>query len=141
MFFRSQKREKIIVQDNAAANDQPDHKPKLKISSRLQTNIDNLNNLLAKPEDLNIRTLTFGDTDIQGAIAMIEGIVDPQSVHLGILGNLELDKNYPTESKQLFEFIYSEAIANSDVKKVNTFDDLSLSILSEYNSVIYRRYD
>lgn len=105
----------------------------LKISNNLQTNIDNVNNLLDKPDDLKTRTLTFGDTSVQGTLVYIEGIIDPQSVQLGILANLEQVQHFPDNGKELFEFIYTKEIANNDVRKAQNFDELSLALLSGFS--------
>lgn len=116
-------REKIIIQPDQEKN-------QLKVSKNLQTNIDNLYNTLDKPDDLKIRTLTFGDIDIKSAFAFIEGIVDPQTVHESILGNLEQQEQLPEESDSLFEHIYEKSISVNDVQKVNSFEDLTNSLLA-----------
>lgn len=102
----------------------------LKISENLQTNIDNLNNMLDKPDDLKIRTLKLGDANIDCAIAYIEGIVNEDSIQKNILGSLENAQQLPSSPQELFDNIYFKQIAINDVQKANTLDDVSLPLLS-----------
>lgn len=124
--FRSlfgKEREKIVIQPNQQES-------QLKISNNVQTNIDNLYNILDNPDDLKIRTLTLGSKDIKVAFAFIEGIVDAPTIHESILGNLEQQDQLPEESDPLFEHIYNKSIAVNDVEKTNSFDDMTNSLLS-----------
>src|SRR5699024_3374840 len=124
--FRSlfgKEREKIVIQPNQLES-------QLKISNNVQTNIDNLYNILDNPDDLKIRTLTLGSKDIKVAFAFIEGIVDAPTIHESILGNLEQQDKLPEESDPLFEHIYNKSIAVNDVEKTNSFDDMTNSLLS-----------
>ena len=111
--FFGKEREKIIIQ--------PDQQEKqLKVSENVQTNTDNLYNILDNPDDLKIRTLSLGSKDIKVAFAFIEGIVDAQTIHESILGNLEQQDQLPEESDPLFEHIYNKSIAVNDVEKTNS---------------------
>src|SRR5699024_465081 len=124
--FRSlfgKEREKIVIQPNQQES-------QLKISNNVQTNIDNLYNILDNPNDLKIRTLTLGSKDIKVAFAFIEGIVDAPTSHESILGNLEQQDQLPEESDPLFEHIYNKSIAVNDVENTNSFDDMTNSLLS-----------
>lgn len=129
MVFRSRNgKERIVIhptkEENATFT--------LKVSSNLQTNIDNVSNLLDKPDDLKIRNLTFGDTSIEGAIVFLEGLVEPIAIQQSILGNLESAEDYPNNSEQLLQFIYTKYIAINDVQKAQIFDELTTKLLAGY---------
>lgn len=103
----------------------------LKVSENIETNIDNLNNMLDEPDDLKIRKLKLGDENILCAIAFIEGIVNEKSVQVSILGNIEkVADDLPNEPQKLFDELYDKHIAINDVQKVTTLDDVSLALLS-----------
>ncbi len=127
-FFRKE-REKITIQ---SSKKEIENNFTLKVSDKLQTNIENLNNMLDNPDDLKIRLLKLGDTNIECAIAYIEGIVDTQSIQQSVLGNLENMSNLPTVAVDLFEYIYSKQIAINDVQKASTLDELALPLLSGF---------
>lgn len=107
----------------------------LKVSKTLQTNIDNLNNMLDQPDDLKLRELRLGKGNITCAISYIEGLVDAKTVQHGILYNLETAKNLPTESNKLFDYIYHKLISVNDVQIGSTLDELTLQLLSGYTIV------
>lgn len=135
MVFRSfnRNRERITIrkkENNSEYNYQETFS--LKISKTLQTNIDNLNNLLDKPDDLKIRQIQLGDANIKCATAFLEGIVDSQSTQDSILGNLEGAQNLPDKENELFQYIFNKQIAVNDVQKGTTFDDITFSLLSGF---------
>src|SRR5699024_7035635 len=113
MRFRSlfgKEREKIVIQPNQQES-------QLKIINNVQTNIDNLYNILDNPDDLKIRTLTLGSKDIKVAFAFIEGIVDAPTIHESILGKLE-------QQDQLTEK------GDSDFEQSHSCADMTNSLLS-----------
>jgi len=130
--FFNRKREKIVIQGTESEN----KNLLLKVSSNIQTNIDNLNHLLDQPDDLKTRELQLGDGDIKCVVAFIEGIVDSMSIQESIFGSLENTQNFPCDEKELFDFIYNKLISMSDVQKATTLDEISLALLSGF-TVIY----
>src|SRR5690625_626400 len=68
--------------------------PDLKLSKSLQTNLDNINNLLEKPEDLKIRQLRLGENNIC-AFIYIEGTIDAPTFLHGVISSIEQAKNLP----------------------------------------------
>lgn len=135
MVFRSRfkhSRDRVVIHNKEK------EKPKLtlKISSSLQTNIENLKNVFDHPDDLKIRTFFFGDTSIEGTVIYIEGITEPQAIQQSVLGNLESAENYPNNKEELFQFIYAKYIAINDVHKVQTFDELTTKLLAGYTILL-----
>lgn len=116
-------KEKIVIQSNK--NEHPS-----KLSNHLQTNINHLNHELDKPDDLKIRTLILGDTDVQAAFVFIEGIVDPIATQKSVLDNLEQQKSLPEENEDLFEYVYNRYIAINDVEKTISFEEVCIALLS-----------
>src|SRR5690625_728087 len=86
----------------------------LYVSETLQTNIDNLTQLLDNPDDLKIRFLHMGDSSIKIATVFFEGIVDPITTEQSILNNLEMERNLPLNTIELFEYVNSKLIAVND---------------------------
>jgi len=129
--FFNRKREKITIRNDQGTKEKENFT--LKVSEKLQTNIDNLNNMLDQPADLKIRKLKLGDENIECAVAYIEGIVNELSIQENILDNLERANNLnklPNEAQALFDTIYSKQIAVNDVQKVSTLDEVALPLLS-----------
>src|SRR5690625_1306586 len=124
-FNRGNRREKINIRNTSQ---QPKDNFSLNISKTLQTNIDNLNNMLDTPDDLKIRELEIGKANIKCAIAHIEGIVDAKTVQLSILNNLENAQNLPVEPQALLNYIYNKLISVNDVQKGTTLDEVSLPL-------------
>lgn len=130
-FFR-----RVRKKTSSSSNDHKKENFTLKISKTLQTNLDNLQNMLDKPDDLKVRELKLGQGNISCAITYIEGIVDSKTIQLSILNNLESAQNLPTEAKELFDFIYNKLIFVNNVQKGYTLDDLSLQLLSGH-TILY----
>src|SRR5690625_3162897 len=126
-FNRGKLREKIVVQ---GTYQNTENNFTFKVSKTLQTNIDNLNNMLDKPDDLKLRELQLGEANIKCAIAHMEGIVDAKTIQLSILKSLENTKKLPTEAQELFNFIYNKLISVNDVQKGKSLDEISLPLLS-----------
>lgn len=119
-------RERIKIKSNK----QQQNNITLKVSKSLQTNLDNLRNLLDKPNDLKIREFKFGEENIKCAFAYINGLVDIKTIELSVLNNIQTIANLPKESEQLFTYIQEKFISLIDVQVGTTLDDLSLAILS-----------
>src|SRR5690625_5832654 len=119
---RSKRNRERIVINNTEHEKVPSS---IKVSANLHTNIHQLHKLFDKPGDLKTRTLTFGDTAIEGTVVFFEGIVDPIAIQQSVLNNLETAKNYPDNHQELFQFIYQKYIAINDVQTVQSFDDLT----------------
>jgi len=129
---RSKRNRERIVINNTEHEKVPSS---IKVSANLHTNIHQLHKLFDKPGDLKTRTLTFGDTAIEGTVVFFEGIVDPIAIQQSVLNNLETAKNYPDNHQELFQFIYQKYIAINDVQTVQSFDDLTQKLLSGFTII------
>src|SRR5690625_2321545 len=109
--FFNRGREKITVRSGQDTKKDQENNFNLKVSKTLQTNIDNLENLLDKPEDLKLRKLDLGEGNITCAFAYLEGLVDKKTVQISILENLESRENLPTDAEDLLDFIYHKLIS------------------------------
>lgn len=125
-FGKGNPREKIVIQEKKAKSDIQNWT----ISPHLQTNIDNINQILDKPEDLKIRNLQIGNCNIKCATIFFEGIVDPIATQQSILDNVEKAKNLPANGNELFDYIYNKLIAVNDVQKETNFQKMTISLLS-----------
>jgi len=107
------------------------------ISVHTQTNIDYINSMLDYPDDLKLRQLKLGETEILCTIMYMEGLVDEQSIQQSILGSIqETDsKDFPKKTGQLFDFIYWHIIADSSVEICESFDELSNYLLSGHTII------
>src|SRR5690625_5279051 len=102
----------------------------LHVSKTLQTNIDNLTQLLDDPEDLKIRFLQISESNIKIATVFFEGIVDPISTEQSVLNNLEMQKELPLNTIELFDYINNKLIAINDVQKEANFNKIIDYLLS-----------
>jgi len=104
------------------------------ISNNIQTNIDYINTMLDHPDDLKLRQLKLGPSEILCAIMYIDGLVDEQSVQQSVFGSIQdtSEKDYPKKAKDLFDYIYWHVIADANVEKCESFDDLSYHLLSGF---------
>ncbi len=125
-FNNGRSREKIVTRGKTKENTFK----KLSVSKTLQTNIDNLTQLLDQPDDLKIRILQIGESNIKIATIFFEGIIDPVTTEQSILNNLEMERNLPQNSVDLFEFIFHKLIAVNDVQKESNFNEVTNSLLS-----------
>lgn len=101
------------------------------LESNLDENLKNLKNMLDHPKDLIVRELLIGDGNQRCAVVYMEGIVDAQSIHTNILAKLQLEnETYPTEPSILIDYLYTKKIAINNVKRSDSFDDVSLSLLT-----------
>ncbi|MGY0694612.1 spore germination protein [Virgibacillus sp. FSP13] len=108
------------------------------IVNQLDTNMDNIEKMLEKPNDLIIRKFTIRNSNHKGAIVCIDGLVDSNEVHNDILLRIQgvtERKELPDNAKQLLEIIFQEMISVSDIKKGNTLDDVTNAIL--YGSTVF----
>src|SRR5690625_373722 len=120
-------------------NHQEDNEEKrlsLKISKKLDVNLDNLKNLLQDPNDLVIREFTVRGTNHQAAIVYMDGLVDSRLVHNDILKTM-LVKQYtlPEESEALFNVLYEQVISATDIDVGYALADVSNAML--YGKTIF----
>src|SRR5690625_1359033 len=102
----------------------------LKISKKLNVNIDNLKNMLDDPNDLVIREFIIRGTNHQAAIVYIDGLVDSRFVHNDILKTMLVEHDYLTESSAaLFHVLKKEVISATDIQVGYTLDDVYKSIM------------
>ena len=130
-FFR-RSRDNVTFQ---SSNQQNQQNTSLKLSKNLQTNIDNIQNMLDYPADLKVRHLKLGEGNIKCAFVYIESVVDKQNVQQNVLDNIQQAQNLPKETKELFKYIDEKFFALMDVKKGTTLDDISLPLLIGYTIV------
>lgn len=131
--FFNRKREKIHVRGEKKISNSPNSNNfSIKISKDLAQNIENLHNMLDRPDDLKIRELKLGVANKKCVIAYISGIVEVQSVQQDVIGNIEAvkDEDFPDEAEKVLNFIYWKVIAVSEVTKGKTLDDISFALLS-----------
>ncbi|MBR3121112.1 spore germination protein [Oceanobacillus profundus] len=104
-----------------------------KIAKKIENNLDNLKEILDKPNDLVIREFTIKGSKHKCAIAYIDGMVDSNLVHNNIMKNVQLitgRDSLPKAESELFEEIYQEILSVTSIKKGSTLDDISNAILS-----------
>src|SRR5690625_621402 len=105
----------------------------IEIVQNLQTNLNNITNMLDAPKDLIIREFTIGEMNHKCAIVYIDGIIDVITVHDKILENLQVKSKLaemPAITKDAFDYVERELISISDIEKGTTLDEVSNGILS-----------
>ncbi|WP_188455074.1 spore germination protein [Virgibacillus oceani] len=110
----------------------------VEIVNNLDKNLDNLKKMLEEPNDLVIREFTIRHTNHRGALVIIDGLVDQDTVDNKILMRLQRvneRKDLPNDNKKLLDVIYQELISVSDIKKSKTLDDATNSLL--YGNTIF----
>lgn len=106
------------------------HHSSIRVKKKVKDNIDYVKKTLDSPDDLKIRTITLSNSSIPCAFLYIEGIVDEQSIHESVLGNLENIENVPNEPFALLTLIYSKQIALNDVTKEHDLENIIIALLS-----------
>lgn len=127
-FFFSRRNDR--ESNNKALRDKQVHHTSIRVKKKIKENIDYVKRTLDSPDDLKIRTITLSNSSTPCAFLYIEGIVDEQSIHENILGNLESIENVPYEPFALLTFIYSKQIALNDVTKEHDLENIMIALLS-----------
>ena len=99
-----------------------------RLSQSLEHNLKMIKRELGNAGDLIIRHSSIGRVENKFAMVYIKGLVDEAQVNNNILRVLELNKK-PIESN-LFENIYEEMVAVTEIKKTQDFDQVIKTILS-----------
>lgn len=130
MFFRHKGRERIEIKSATSEADNVTEHPAIKVSSTIETNVDNISNLLDNPDDLKIRRIKLGEKEIECAVAYMDGMIDPQSFQQSVMGSLEQAEKLPEDADAVFDFIYWKLLSISDVQKGTTFDEIVTPLLT-----------
>ncbi|WP_404451296.1 spore germination protein [Virgibacillus necropolis] len=110
----------------------------IELVKELDKNLDNLKNMLDKPNDLVIREFTVRGTNHKCAVVFIDGLIDTNLVNNNILKNVQIvneRKQLPDDVTELLDEIHREIISICDLKKAKTLDDISNALL--YGSTIF----
>lgn len=99
-----------------------------RLSQSLEHNLKMIKRELGNAGDLIIRHSSIGRVENKFAMVYIKGLVDEAQVNNNILRVLELNKKQ-IESN-LFENIYEEMVALTEIKKTQDFDQVIKTILS-----------
>ncbi len=107
----------------------------LKLSPVILENIENLQNMLGSPTDLVIRQFKAGKSGHAFAIACIDGLFDKDLINGHVLKTIQLGIQeagieLPQNGEEILERLEFEVLTAHDLKRVRTWDDVSLAILS-----------
>ena len=115
-----------------SSNEQNNHNKYLK--SSLNTNLEIIKKILGNSADLIIRTSSIGRVNDQFAVVYIKGLVNEDQVNNNILRMLELNKK--EIDSNLFENVYQEMIALTEVKKSTEINQVIKTILAGDSALI-----
>ncbi|KAB8137713.1 spore germination protein [Gracilibacillus oryzae] len=109
------------------------------MTNNLEENLDNLNKLLDKPDDLLIRKFSIRGSEHQCATVYIDGLADSNYVRNNIIENLQIQRGkiqIPQNKEMLFDVLNQELLSSTTLETGLTLDDASNGILSG-NTVLY----
>jgi spore germination protein len=132
-----------IFQRKTKGNSQKTIKNVDNITLSLKENLDTIKELLDSPMDLVIRKMYLADRPC--AIVYIDGLTNKTEIEENVLKNLEeiKDEKKLTEQNQknLLAIIHQELISISDIKNVDSMDDLMLDLLSGSSVFLLEQVD
>jgi spore germination protein len=85
------------------------------------------------PSDLVARVFTIGNSNHSCGIVCIDGLVDNDFLNDKVLKNIQLgmsNKQIPSSGSDILNELENQALSATEVKKVDTLDDVMLAILS-----------
>lgn len=98
------------------------------LENSLTKNIENIKTTLGNSSDLIIREGTIGTLGNKFVIIYFKGLIDEDLVNNNILRVLQLNKKHI--GSNLFEKIYDEMIATTEIKKTLNYNEVIKSILN-----------
>ena len=104
------------------------------LDSSLNTNLDVIRKILGNSADLIIRKSSIGRVNHEFAIVYIKGLVNEELVNNNILRMLELNKK--EIDSNLFENVYDEMIALTEIKKSKEINQVIKTILAGDSALI-----
>ncbi|SET16971.1 spore germination protein [Oceanobacillus limi] len=106
----------------------------VEITTNLDENLQSVKKMLGDPDDLVIREIPVGKTQIKCAVVFISGLVDQDLVENNIIKPIQYNRK--TFEMGLLESVNQEVIPLSDVQQVKALDDVSYGIL-QGNTAVY----
>ena len=104
------------------------------LDSSLNTNLDVIKKILGNSADLIIRKSSIGRVNHEFAIVYIKGLVNEDQVNNNILRMLELNKK--EIDSNLFENVYDEMVALTEIKKSKEINQVIKTILAGDSALI-----
>jgi spore germination protein len=114
-------------------NTEDEHEFPIEIFSKVKDNIENIKQIMDSPSDLVTRVFTIGNSNHSCGIVLIDGLVNKDLLNDKILKNIQLgmsNKNIPVSGTAILVELENQVISATDVKRVNTIDDVMFAILS-----------
>ena len=109
------------------------------LEKNLEMNVATIKKILGNSADLIIRKSSIGMIENQFAMIYLKGIVNEDQVNNNILRMLELNKKDIT--KNLFDALYDEMIALTEIKKSPKLDSIILALLNGDTVVLLNNED
>jgi len=120
---------------------------KTSLSKKLNTNLENIKNILNHSSDVAIRLFDIGsDNKSRAAIAFIDGLVDKSTINEYIMKSLMLDSRTAlptplTGKKDMLGIIKKNILTAAELREVKTFEELIYGMLSGEVVLIVDGYD
>lgn len=94
-------------------------------------NADNIQKMLANPNDLDVRVFPIGDSELKGALIGIDGLVDKANLQENVLEKILFNSEEikGLQSKELLTKIEDKIITTSVVNRHHSLDKVMLHIL------------
>jgi len=101
----------------------------------LEKNLSNIQSSMHSPNDLIVRKIKLGTTDVKCALFFIDGLADSELINHQVLPSLlfevkKSDIHLSALPEEILEVLIEKVVSNSEIKRANTFDELSLALLS-----------
>jgi spore germination protein len=113
------------------------------LSSSLRSNLKKINALLGRSDDVTIREFTIGvDQSVSAAVIYIEGLIETSILNEHVLKSIMIDAriaqpNNHVSTKNVFQVAQESVMTLGDVQEAQTWDKLSLFILSGMVAVLF----
>ncbi|WP_419955337.1 spore germination protein [Neobacillus niacini] len=127
LFSLSKKMKKLKLQKKQT---QQTDQPTKAIHRSLQDQIHYIKEKTGNSTDVNIRQLQLGDgIGPNAAVVFIEGIADSKAINDFIIESI-MNNRSVHNSRPLFEILLEDVVALGDVKEINDWENLFLSLMS-----------
>ncbi|SHG88908.1 spore germination protein [Ornithinibacillus halophilus] len=141
--FKRLKRIDLFKQNSQNQQQDDQQKSSAKFTKEITTNLDqnlaSIKQMLGDPGDLVVREFLVGSLDSRAAIVYISGLVDEDLISNNILKTIQ--SNLKDFDENVLDKIYKEVISITDIRKVQSLDDVSLAILNGSTAFYLENFD
>lgn len=117
------------------------------IEVKLELNIENLKKILGKSDDFVLKRVTIGDiNNTEAFLCFIDGLGDKQNINENIIKPLQSGMNTKYNDQTLlsldtFGLVKNKLLSESELKILNSLDEVVNCILSGWTAIFIEGYD